>query len=421
MEPTRRSAEPSNEAQPIQEEKKGVKEKTSMAAQREKIGKSHEAPEARKAPIKATRRLSSSPLGVGLKETAKLIEEHSGELWTCVDRIPNETGGYIYKFRLKDEYDDVMPHPHLQERSEAARNKIASIFPAIEKSGREIHDLDRKLVEKLNANLDARVEQIMENLRNSPNLGDRIAVRTMADQLRADIRKELSEEIKLLQVINELGYERQVNDKGVFFLAPDRETLLVRWEKLRETRPNLPQLDIVSSEGIADDLTFARAFLIHDALLSTGKEFVHDQLLHLIPILKTMLTLDNAEISREKFKLVTLVVKEYRVMMLIKGEIDAGGKKIPSAELAPIKEKIDQLQASLGALVDTMTSKSLQEALDTFVNVSILPMFRIWSHEGWNDYFIRRFAHEEVDMKALSNLHAKMVELIDDYYPSRDS
>jgi hypothetical protein len=55
----------------------------------------------------------------------------SGALWECIGRNPSEFS-YIYKFRLREEFDDLTPHPDRADREVKADRKIAEIFPAIE-------------------------------------------------------------------------------------------------------------------------------------------------------------------------------------------------------------------------------------------------------------------------------------------------
>lgn len=44
-----------------------------------------------------------------------------------------------------------------------------------------------------------------------------------------------------------------------------------------------------STKGIADDMEFIEAYFAHDSLLSSGKEFFHDHVAHIIPTIHLML------------------------------------------------------------------------------------------------------------------------------------
>ena len=77
--------------------------------------------------------------------------------------------------------------------------------------------------------------------------------------------------------------------------------MIARWGKLREASPELPPLNIASSKGIADDITFIEKYFTHEAILSDGGEFVHDHFAHVMSVLilmyssgKTM-TLNNTK------------------------------------------------------------------------------------------------------------------------------
>lgn len=90
-------------------------------------------------------------------------------------------------------------------------------------------------------------------------------------------------------IAKEIGYKTESTRDGRLILyLLDKDALIANWNKYCTKNPELklPPLDIVDGEGIAGDLEFVEALLHHDALLSRGKEFVHDSTAHIIPTLQ---------------------------------------------------------------------------------------------------------------------------------------
>ncbi len=174
-----------------------------------------------------------------IESKEEAIQRVSGELWECFDRTLGPHGGFIYHFRMKPEF--TMGSGKSKDEVEAAINrKMDAIFPAVE------------------ANLSRLDEIFFDN-----NGGYH-------------------------PLLQNLGYS--CDKKTGILLLPDHEALKKGWTKLQQTYPQLLDLDIVSSEGVADDFSYINSYLTNDVLLSTGREFVHDHLFHVISIVRLLST-----------------------------------------------------------------------------------------------------------------------------------
>lgn len=167
---------------------------------------------------------------------AKAIEQKHGVTWECLDRVADGPG-YIYQFRLKAAYDpkgDVNNHKHA-----AFTAKLLEIFPAIEPELNKLALLDPE-----------KLLQIRQSGRETP-------------------------ETRAMELIQTLGYRYRADSTGHYLYLPDKEALLARFEKLRKSHPNLRALNIISSEGIANDMDFVEAYIKgYDALLSLDRKSV---------------------------------------------------------------------------------------------------------------------------------------------------
>lgn len=167
--------------------------------------------------------------------------------------------------------------------------------------------------------------------------------------------------------LKRLGYGSKENQEGVFLELPDAEALSRRWEK------NHPGLEILSSEGVADDRTFIEAFFTHDLLISNGKEFVHDHIFHVVPYL-TDRFIFGPLVNRCKTKLVKRVAKEYKAVIMGK---DKRGEVI------------------LAAFVDIITALSVVETL--LIESKEITEVILERNPRWTVYFRRRFGDPEFE------------------------
>lgn len=88
--------------------------------------------------------------------------------------------------------------------------------------------------------------------------------------------------INSISLFKEFGFAVKRDESDLYITLPDRDHLQASLERL------YPELNetIISSEGIADDISFLQAFLNHFLLISEDGEFVHDIMFHVLPTLK---------------------------------------------------------------------------------------------------------------------------------------
>lgn len=368
--------------EPIPLKKKGEGDAITRVA-KEKI-RSRVAEDTPRSSVKLKRQASLPDLGK-IKESSQFeadVSLKTSALWNCIERKPDKYGGYIYAFKLKEEYDDVTSND--KEKKEALQKIYKEIYPALELQGSAVVEVlpdvdDKQIWKKLHPDASSEKEA-KENYKNS-----------FTAKLKA------------------LGYCSRVTPEGVYMFLPDKEALTVRWEKLREKDPTLPKLDIISSEGISDDMAFVEAFFTHDALLSTGKEFVHDHHGHIFPLIGIILNPQNELLpyNQSKAALVKVVAEGYRGIMLAKREIEEGVIGIPKAQLALLEKRLEILEAGLGAFVDGLSSlprydKSL---LDKHFENIFNP------GEEYSQYFDTRFGAENVERDELTVLWDQIKEI----------
>jgi len=317
------------------------------------------------------------------------IDAKSSHIWKCIDFANDKYGGEIYTFKLKPEFDKSNPM-----QGDNFMEEVPKIFPAVEQPA--IY-LDIML------NLSSTKELRSRIFRDFPDIfpfGQGI------DEL-IEKHKSIS---KYAKELNSLGYGYISDQSGCYFKAPNREALIARWEKLRSKNPELPELDIVSSSGIADDISFVEAYFIHDALLSTGKEFIHDHQIHLIPTLCMILSLKNAEnYQRGKFGLYKIIQDSYRKIIIAKNMLDAGIPNMAPEEFSKAKKSINQMEAALGAFVDELSAgPSIKENKKLIIDKDSWEkhISRLLADDAglWDGYWERRFGKEALNAEQLKSL-----------------
>ncbi len=270
-----------------------------------------------------------------LQAKDKAKAERHGELWECIDRVEGQHGGFIYKYRIREEFvigkSDQEILNAVTENLQVVTEKILQIFPAVEAI--PFHPGGQ--------------------LNLVPILFDR-------------------DTGELFPLLKELGYSYE---NGILSL-PDLEALKKGWKELQSRYPNLPDFDIVSSEGIADDITFATSSLSFDALLSRGKEFVHDHLFHVIPVIKLLsatLVSDPGNLKYQDIK-INLVKGTLAALRrfawaeeLLNRTWPSGADEVTSRNVRITRLDLEQLAKGLGAVVDDTSTEDTLRRLEAKV------------------------------------------------------
>jgi len=142
------------------------------------------------------------------------------------------------------------------------------------------------------------------------------------------LKDGLEEFLQNGKFLQELGYQ-MLEEKGKIFLElPDLPTLLGRWRNLREKYPEkkLPPFDVISSDGIANDLAYAEAYFTHDTLLSNGPEFCHDHQAHILSRIHRMLKGSDAY-KKEKARGLKLIMSTYKAIHIFRRIQPSKGKE----------------------------------------------------------------------------------------------
>lgn len=333
--------------------------------------------------IVACRRRCSLPtlqaLSAQSSKKAKLAAK-TGEIWECIDYAPNAFQGKLYTFKIKFEYDPLQNKNHKQNYL----IKTQAMFPAIEPSA------------EFAAIILSRDDMFVNSYINE--IRDRI----FFGQMRDCLVKNIECLHQALPVLYSLGYDYKADKTGTYLVLPNRKALLARWYHLKANNFDLPDLNIVDSKGVANDLAFIEAYFIGDALLSSGKEFVHDHINHLVNILALIITSRDhgASYQRDKFLVVKLIANAYRKIIFAKKKFDQDFFSLDRLQRADSRGRLTQMEAALGSFVDILSSRSVLRGEDGKLvrdeasmehHLSILTA----EHSQWKAYYIRRFGEKK--------------------------
>ncbi len=345
------------------------------------------------------------------------IDNHSGSMWMCVGKRMAPYGGYLYQFIPKEEYDNFFPCPDLLLHSENYTKKRSEIFPAVEDGcdflakqnceDGEIVDfeVDRHFIVEGNAYVDKFLQ--------SHNIGEEEQEfrKKITDVYKSNIKEQACKKWSQCQdervFLKLIGYRMFLNEaKQLIYELPDIEALQQGWKQAQKTYKtmDLPDLDVIDSNGIADDSSFAKAYMEHSALLSNGKEFFHDHTLHIQPIISSMID-GKYQILREKM---VNILKDLFEKIEKREET---ANKINNENTILNKEK---LYFTLGMIADTLSnlhsdpSKFEKSIFDwnEFVNGRVTDNLR---EVGWEGYIKKRFG-PETSLQSIADLWMKLAK-----------
>lgn len=307
------------------------------------------------------------------------LHRKSGEMWECTHREIAPSGvGFLYTFTLGERY----------RNTHEFKTKESKIFPAIEPPINEVSEtFNIAPAEKYLAYCIAALERT----------SDPSTLSYYTEKI-----KRVQAKIANLKLLKELGY--RFSPEGTTLTFPDREALTYSYEQLRTTNPDyvdLPPLSIDSGDGIASDLEFILKNILHHGIISSGKEFVHDQYAHIIPLLQ------RANLRSEKFQELNHdMIGLYDLILAKIGRAseDLGG-------YTPI------FYTLLGAYVDAV-SNGLDGIETTFADLRTFNLLSILKSSAWKLYIMNRYDDPEMgplyDEETISRL---LLEHIQNYSP----
>ncbi len=322
-------------------------------------------------PLQKFKRTFSLPDIKGLSQLdleREACQQRDGFLWKCIGRRRTSFEGYIYLFQIRPEFDDVSKSGSINA-AKNIREKRDEIFPAVERSA-------SYLIQKT-------------------SIG--------AFQLNG---------------LHFLGYKAWKTDNSVFMELPDREALLSLYQKYKRKHPekNLPEFDIVSSEGIADDLSFVEIHF-QKSVLSTGCEFIHDHLVHIIIRLKAaLLGIDLYKIFEKR-----LIQQTYSLYRKIYLATQYNPDLVKNSELLNFLQGMmtDTLFATEISHIFSMTLELFEGPSDKLAkNVAGNIIQHVCDIE-WQRYMDKRFSAEERMGGNLIQLFEKINEAMQKFEESK--
>ncbi len=152
-------------------------------------------------------------------------------------------------------------------------------------------------------------------------------------------------------------------------------------------------------------MKFFQGNLKCDALLSTGPEFVHDHLLHILPTIEQLYNHPG-----QRGKLIKQFALGYRTLILAQKRFEERGPH-QREQLDKFHEKIEMAQVGLSIYVDTTTSVPEEElskgefALRNF-------MVSLWNGKNnWSGYLEKRFTIKKMQNLKIERFWHQLVRL----------
>jgi hypothetical protein len=309
-------------------------------------------------------------------------------LWECVSKR-KEAEGYIYRYKLKDIFDPINYPSGSDAYSIAISNMNTHHFPALEGSF------------------------VLEIGEHRKKFGERKFMPWASQRVK--------------YVVKELGYKLEYSSDGVFTEYPDKAVIESRWKSIMDSHPgwNLKMLTIKSSENTAGDREFKDAFCEYDALLSIGREGVHDQQTHVLAIIEFMVNYPREYIELKQ-RLVNGIKELTRKIDMARDWLTAELRKDHLSDedrtyLARLEKNLERADVLPAIYADNFFSISWPENEDNlnFVLEDILESppaicfgsLKIFIKE-YSGYLARRFPDKEISMPWLCDELVKILDTI---------
>jgi hypothetical protein len=332
------------------------------------------------------------------------LKQKSGHIWICKDRIVDpETSKFIYVFEIENEYN----HSLNKNANRHYKHKNKEIHPAVELNAKELFFLDPAYyIEHCNLN-DPKVQESLGLCRVLNKLGFEclsnhkvVNAIDFPKSYRSQSNSTIDQET-FIPKLHEDSFHSFRNDTIFTLRLPSQEALLARCQLLENEYPSLRDFTINSSAGMAEDRAFIESFFKYHVLLSNGREFVHDQLFHVIPTLRQMLR-NHAVTASKNFINVRKTQRHkiesaYKNILHIESLIQQN-KHVPE----PIKTSLPKMIAGLSAVVDILTASSDPElSLGGLYFLENLMDLWLWTNPKWQNYWKKRYPDEKIDFRAL--------------------
>lgn len=208
-------------------------------------------------------------------------QEKSGHFWNFSKVYRNSSGGHLYHFILKPEFNSLAKfsadlQPMTQERfkiiNDRTKERNDEIYPAIEQTWESLIILKKGITPDEYSSL------LMPTYLQYDKSIDVVATVRFKECIFKTTH------LPILPDLNACGYyfEYDTDRANVILILPDQEALLSNWKSLQEKYQDLPDLKIQISEGSASDEDFLKCFLTGNFVLSKNREFIHDHTTHIL-------------------------------------------------------------------------------------------------------------------------------------------
>lgn len=309
-------------------------------------------------------------------------------IWTYHNREPDDPENpagkaYIYTFKLKDKYNNTGPNSEKAEFYARLSKQTEKLFPAVQMNAGQLLFLD----------WEKDPDQLIEEMLLVYSSMDKAKGRSCDIENAAAVLQRA--EFKFRDRLRPLGYGMTRKDGDVYLHLPDKKTLARRWGELQKELPGLPGLGLISSKGVASNLTFVQAFVDGHLIISPDEEFIHDFIVH--GIAKIFRIFESLEKDRKKN--IPLGSTYNQQTNQLRDLISERAEHIESMEESQLDaEQKNLLQTFLGQMVDIAT------ASDTMARFSSIRRQLAYyntcfddfviNHEFWSKYISARFDND---------------------------
>ena len=300
--------------------------------------------------------------------------ERTGKLWSRISIDEQEEEIHQYSFNYSGKNQSV--------NSSLIQAITRQIFPAIE-------PLPENFL-WLNSNFGQQQERLFKKnllLQNSLNSPSGYEENREKFQIA---RQRLIREALVRPLLNQLGFNCFYNrEKQLILELPTQEALNNRWCRLQQARPDLelPNIRIVSSEGVASDRSFIEAYRDATVLISNDEEAFHDLSTHVLRtlslIIQTQTMKRDYSYQEIKEKMVSFINDSLKTIDVANETID---------ERDPLRNALNLMEPALAIIIDYITTSHDSNYLNDFLTHQFSELFREITIKIplWIEYLSRR-------------------------------
>ncbi|MDP1880784.1 MAG: hypothetical protein Q8K60_07580 [Parachlamydiaceae bacterium] len=250
------------------------------------------------------------------------ISEKSEGFYNCIGRKKDKSsGGYFYIFEVKKEFQNL----EKDEENNAIIKVLRELYPA-----------------------------------------------TQVDPVGID------KYLKQSDLFRKLGFEKN----GDHLIFPDEKILNSRWLNLKKDNPYLHPLNLISSDGIADDKSFIEAIKQGNIIISNGPEFLHDHFFHVMPRILLLSNHEPSSIGKHYSEYRNVMNKFNREISKIMILINEKEEEVKNSKLSNDSKKEQEkiceiLWTCLGLIVDKGSTCETLSDMESFPGTHLLDILLV--------------------------------------------